>query len=183
MTHNASRIVSMAKPTYNSILKHSPHKPVIVFVPSRKQTRLTAIDLLTYAAADNQPDRFLHAEPDVIATFLDKISDKTLRETLSQGVAYMHEGLTPQDKRLVESLFDSGAVQVVVVGRALAWSLTLSAHLVIVMDTQFYNGKLHAHRHSADGQQGQQTRTPSVSFSVKLQRKISSKSFSTSRCR
>ena len=57
----------------------------------------------------------------------------------------MHEGLTPQDKRLVESLFDSGAVQVVVAGRALAWSLTLSAHLVIVMDTQFYNGKLHAY--------------------------------------
>ena len=141
MTHNASRIVSMAKPTYNSILKHSPRKPVIVFVPSRKQTRLTAIDLLTYAAADNQPDRFLHAEPDVIATFLDKISDKTLRETLSQGVAYMNEGLTPQDKRLVESLFDSGAVQVVVAGR----TLTLSAHLVIVMDTQFYNGKLHAY--------------------------------------
>ena len=47
MTHNASRIVSMAKPTYNSILKHSPRKPVIVFVPSRKQTRLTANDLLT----------------------------------------------------------------------------------------------------------------------------------------
>ena len=143
MTHNASRIVSMAKPTYNSILKHSPRKPAIVFVPSRKQTRLTAIDLLTYAAAENQPDRFLHAEPEVIATFLDKISDKTLRETLSQGVAYMHEGLTPQDKRLVESLFDSGAVQGVA-GRTLAWSLTISAHLVIVMDTQFYNGKLHA---------------------------------------
>ena len=39
--------------------------------------------------------RFLHAEPEDIATFLDKIADKTLRETLSQGVAYMHEGLTP----------------------------------------------------------------------------------------
>ena len=70
MTHNASRIVSMAKPTYNSILKHSPRKPVIVFVPSRKQTRLTAIDLLTYAAADNQPDRFLHAEPQVKYLFV-----------------------------------------------------------------------------------------------------------------
>ena len=109
MTHNASRIVSMAKPTYNSILKHSPRKPVIVFVPSRKQTRLT------YAAADNQPDRFLHAEPEDIATFLDKISDKTLRETLSQGVAYMHEGLQAGDRRLVESLFDSGAIQVILV--------------------------------------------------------------------
>ena len=145
MTHNASRIVSMAKPTYNSIIKHSPRKPVIVFVPSRKQTRLTAIDLLTYAAADNQPDRFLHAEPEDIATFLEKIMDKTLRETLSQGVAYMHEGLSPGDKRLVESLFDSGAIQVVVAARALAWSLTIQSHLVIIMDTQYYNGKLHAY--------------------------------------
>ena len=56
--HNASRIVSMAKPTYNSILKHSPRKPVIVFVLSRKQAHLTAIDLLTYTAVDNQPAKF-----------------------------------------------------------------------------------------------------------------------------
>ena len=145
MTHNASRIVSMAKPTYNSILKHSARKPVIVFVPSRKQTRLTAIDLLTYAAADNQPDRFLQAEPEDIASFLEKISDKTLRETVSQGVAYMHEGLSAGDRRLVESLYDSGAIQVVVAARALAWSLTIQAHLVIIMDTQYYNGKLHAY--------------------------------------
>ena len=80
-----------------------------------------------------------------IATFLDKITDKTLRETLSQGVAYMHEGLSPGDKRLVESLFDSGAIQVVVAARALVWSLTIQSHLVIIMDTQYYNGKLHAY--------------------------------------
>ena len=67
MTHNASRIVSMAKPTYNSIRKHSPRKLIIVFVPSRKQT---AIDLLTYAAAENQPDKFLHAEPQVKNRFV-----------------------------------------------------------------------------------------------------------------
>jgi len=145
MTHNASRIVSMAKPTYNAILKHAPRKPTIVVVPSRKQTRLTAIDLLTYAAADNEPDRFLHAEQEDIQTFLNKIQDKTLRETLSQGVAYMHEGLSSTDRRLVESLFDSGAIQVVVAARALVWALTIQAHLVVIMDTQFYNGKQHAY--------------------------------------
>ena len=57
----------------------------------------------------------------------------------------MHEGLSPGDKRLVESLFDSGAIQVVVAARALAWSLTIQSHLVIIMDTQYYNGKLHAY--------------------------------------
>merc|ERR1719273_1731891 len=67
------------------------------------------------------------------------------RETLSQGVAYMHEGLQAGDRRLVESLFDSGAIQVVVAARALAWSLTIQAHMVVIMDTQYYNGKLHAY--------------------------------------
>lgn len=36
----------------------------IVFVPSRKQSQLTAIDLMTYAAADNMPNRFLGVAPD-----------------------------------------------------------------------------------------------------------------------
>ena len=100
------------RPTYNAITAHSPQKPVIVFVPSRKQTRLTAIDLLTYAAADNTPDCFLHANTDDIQPFVDRIKDKTLKETLLQGVGYMHEGLCNEDKSIVESLFDSEAIQV-----------------------------------------------------------------------
>ena len=57
----------------------------------------------------------------------------------------MHEGLSHGDKRLVQSLFDSGAIQVVVAARALAWSLTIQSHLVIIMDTQYYSGKLHTY--------------------------------------
>lgn len=48
----------MAKPVYHAIMKHSPKKPVIVFVPSRKQTRLTAIDILTTCASDVQRQRY-----------------------------------------------------------------------------------------------------------------------------
>jgi len=145
VTHNASRLITMTKPVYNSILKHSPHKPVIVFVPTRKQARLTAIDLLTFTAAEGQPNRFFHAEEEDIKPFLDRMTDKTLKETLSQGVAYIHEGLTPSDHRLVEQLFDSGAVQVAVVTRNLCWGVNIAAHLVVIMDTQFYNGKIHAY--------------------------------------
>ena len=45
----------------------------------------------------------------------------------------------------VESLFDSGAIQVVVAAPALCWSLSIHAHLVLIMDMQYYNGKLHAY--------------------------------------
>ncbi len=39
---------------------HSPIKPVLVFVSSRRQTRLTALDLLGYAAGDERPRQFVH---------------------------------------------------------------------------------------------------------------------------
>lgn len=145
MTHNASRISAMSKPVYNAILKFSPHKPVIVFVSSRKQARLTAIDILTYCASESQDSRFFHAEDEDIQPFLAKMTDKTLKETLSQGVAYIHEGLTPLDRRMVEKLFETGAVQIAVVTRDLSWGLGISAHLVVIMDTQFYNGKNHSY--------------------------------------
>jgi activating signal cointegrator complex subunit 3 len=42
---------------------HSPLKPVLVFVASRRQTRLTALDLINHAAADEKPTQFVHMEP------------------------------------------------------------------------------------------------------------------------
>lgn len=76
ITHNASRLIAMSKPVYNCITRYSPHKPVIVFVPTRKHARLTAIDILTYAAAEGQPNRFFHAEEEDIKPFLDRMTDK-----------------------------------------------------------------------------------------------------------
>lgn len=145
ITHNASRLAAMAKPVYNAILRHAPHKPIIIFVPNRRQARLTAFDLLRLAAAEGQPSKFFHAEESDIKPFLDRMSDKNLRETLSQGVAYLHEGLSVDDRHLVEQLFDSGAIQVAVATRDLCWGLSISSHLVVVMDTQCYNGKTHAY--------------------------------------
>ena len=66
----------MIKPVYNAISAHSPKKPVIVFVPSRKQTRLTAVDLLTFCAADYQPKRFLHRSVDDLLPHLKHLKDE-----------------------------------------------------------------------------------------------------------
>ena len=43
------RMMTMNKPTYAAIRTHSPDKPVLVFVSSRRQTRLTALDLIAHA--------------------------------------------------------------------------------------------------------------------------------------
>ena len=143
ITHAQSRLLCMMKPVYNAICKHSPTKPVIVYVPSRKQARLTAIDVLTFAAAEGSPKKFLHCSDDDLKPYLEQLTDKTLCETLSHGVAYTHEGLPEAERSIVDKLFDIGAVQVMVSTRQLAWGSPISSHLVVIMDTQYYDGKEH----------------------------------------
>jgi len=43
-----------------AIKLHSPEKPALIFVSSRRQTRLTALDLIAFLAADDNPKQWLH---------------------------------------------------------------------------------------------------------------------------
>lgn len=145
ITHTGSRLIAMLKPTYQAIMKHAPKKPIIVFVPSRKQSKLTALDLVAYSGAENQAQRFLHCAEEDLQPHLKRIQEKTLRETLTYGVGYLHEGLSDTEVKIVEQLFTSGAVQLLVVSRNLCWAVTCHAHLVVIMDTLYYEGKIHTY--------------------------------------
>ncbi|KAJ1439332.1 Sec63 Brl domain-containing protein [Ochromonadaceae sp. CCMP2298] len=142
--HASSRLLAMAKPAYNAIVKHSPSKPVIVFVPSKKQAQLTAIDMLSFAAASGQPGRFLHPSPAAsIESLVEGLADRTVAQTLLQGVGFLHGGMSKADRERVEALVLDGVVQVLVVPHALCWSLRAVAHMVVVMDTTYYEGREH----------------------------------------
>ncbi|CAF4424748.1 unnamed protein product, partial [Adineta steineri] len=119
--------------------------PVIVFVPSRKLSRMTAIDILTFAAAEQKQDRFLHITTAEIEPFTKELEDQTLKETVLRGVAYLHEGLSHKDRTIVEELYTAGALQVCIVSRSMLWTLNLFSYLVIIMDTQYYNGQDHTY--------------------------------------
>ena len=73
----------MVKPVYQAINRHSVNKPAIVYVPSRKQTRLTAIDIITYTLAEKHAARFLHVTPQDLDPFLQQLNDKVGAVTLS----------------------------------------------------------------------------------------------------
>ena len=141
--HFPSLMLNMAKPAYQSILQLSPNKPALVFVPNRKQTRSSAMDLLGACAADEDEDRFLNADANELAPLLNRINERTLAESLSHGIGYYHEALTPTDKKIVSHLFTIGAIQVLLASRDVCWELDLTAHLVIVMNTQFFEGREH----------------------------------------
>ncbi len=52
--HYCPRMATMNRSVYNSIRKYSPDKPSLVFVSSRRQTRLTALDLIGYITAETE---------------------------------------------------------------------------------------------------------------------------------
>ncbi|XP_014676711.1 PREDICTED: U5 small nuclear ribonucleoprotein 200 kDa helicase-like [Priapulus caudatus] len=100
------------------------------------------------SARDGQAryNHMLKVEHEVRGSYADAgWNNETLRETLTNGVAYLHEGLTDLDRKIVEQLYTSGAIQVVVASKNLCWGLTINAHLTVIMDTQYYNGKIHAY--------------------------------------
>ncbi|KAG0650650.1 Pre-mRNA-splicing helicase BRR2 [Hyphodiscus hymeniophilus] len=141
--HFPSLMLAMAKPTYLSILQMSPDKPALVFVPSRKQARATTRDLLLACVASDDEDRFLHADVEQMKPLLERIREEALAEAISHGIGYYHEALSTSDKRIVKHLYDQGAIQVLVASRDVCWELECKAHLIIVMGTQFYEGREH----------------------------------------
>lgn len=132
---------SMNRPTFLAIKAHSPEKPVIVFVASRRQTRLTARDLINFCGMEDNPRRFLHMDEDDLALNLSRVKDDALREALSFGIGLHHAGLVESDRQLSEELFANNQIQILVATSTLAWGVNLPAHLVVVKGTQFFDAK------------------------------------------
>ncbi|KAJ0087179.1 hypothetical protein Patl1_09317 [Pistacia atlantica] len=142
-----ARMQAMTKPTYTAIVQHAKNgKPALVFVPSRKYVRLTAVDLMTYSSMDgDQNSAFLLRSHENFEEYLSGISEETLKATLHHGVGYLHEGLSSYDQEVVSELFKGGFIQVCVMNSSLCWGVPLTAHLVVVMGTQYYDGQENAH--------------------------------------
>ncbi|KAJ3673847.1 hypothetical protein LUZ60_005839 [Juncus effusus] len=135
------RMNSMNKPAYAAICTHSPEKPVLIFVSSRRQTRLTALDLIQLAASDEKPRQFLNMAENSLEMLVSQVTDTNLRHTLQFGIGLHHAGLNDKDRSLVEELFSNNKIQVLVCTSTLAWGVNLPAHLVIIKGTEFYDGK------------------------------------------
>ena len=126
--HYCPRMAAMNKPTYRAVLKYSPDRPTLVFVSSRRQTRLTALDLIAYCSvrphnnntndddddithqydapqADEREQQFLKISAAEIEPYLATIRNPSLRHTLAFGIGIHHAGLAETDRNTVEKLF------------------------------------------------------------------------------
>lgn len=145
LAYFTARLMAMTRPTLYSVAHHAQGKPTIIFVPNRKQARLTAKDLINFYDSDDPAKRFLKCKEEDIAPHLEQIGNKPLREALSFGVGFYHEALSEKEKRIVEHLYNAGAIQIVIATHNECWGLTLEAHLVVIMGTQAYDGKEHGY--------------------------------------
>jgi pre-mRNA-splicing helicase BRR2 len=90
----------------------------------------------------DQSKRHLHCSVEDLEPLLRHIESKALKEALGMGVAFYHEALPEGEKEIVLKLFSSGAIQVLVATHSCAWEVSASAHLVVVMGTEYYEGML-----------------------------------------
>jgi len=136
----------MAKPMFNAVKKHAKGEQTIVFVADRRQARLTALDLLTFAAADDQPKFFMRERKQGEEIDISQFSESTLKDVLKGGIAFLHDGLSDAEVGKLKRLFKNGLLGALVVSHNLCWTVgDLESHLVVILDAHKYDG--HAHRH------------------------------------
>uniref|UniRef100_M4B634 Activating signal cointegrator 1 complex subunit 3 n=1 Tax=Hyaloperonospora arabidopsidis (strain Emoy2) TaxID=559515 RepID=M4B634_HYAAE len=146
--HYVARMAAMNKPTFMAIKTHSPDKPVLIFVSSKAQTKLTALDLIQFCVASDESGdgskRFLKMDEAVMDSICqsNQIVDETLKHTLSFGIGLHHAGLARRDRELVEKLYKDRLIQVMISTSTLAWGVNLPAHLVVIKGTEYFqNGR------------------------------------------
>ncbi len=139
--HYCPRMTGMNKTVYASIMEHSPDKPALIFVASRRQTRLTAMSLIVFAAASDNPKRFFKMAEVDAEELRREVKDPSLCNALSFGIGMHHAGLALSDRDIVERLFTRGCLQVVVATSTLAWGVNFPAHLVVIKGAEYYDGK------------------------------------------
>ena len=138
----SSRLMAMAKPVYNSAMRHSNKKPTIVFVPSRRQAQLTAIDIMTYRE-NLDGGSFLGKDVDMeqLSLVTGKLKEQTMQQVVKQGIGYVHDGMSDSDWEIIVDLYSDGILNLLVCPADLCWKLREVAHLVIIMGTETYDGR------------------------------------------
>jgi len=138
----SSRLMAMSKPVYSAIMRHSDEKPTIVFVPSRRQAQLTAIDIMSYRESLGE-DTFLRKEnkSNSLTAIARDLREPALQQVVTEGIGFVHDGMVQSDWKCVTELYRDGVLRVLVCPFDLCWRINESSHLVVIMGTETYDGR------------------------------------------
>jgi len=136
----AARLMAMGKPVYNAVSRHLGDKSAIVYVPSRRQAQLTAIDIMAYRESRGE-EPLIGQRPVGFSDLLSRLREPALQQVVAAGIGFVHNGMMEGDLNAVVDLYRKGTLRVIVCPADLCWKLHCFAQLVIIMGTEAYDGR------------------------------------------
>lgn len=138
----SGRLMAMAKPVYNAVVRHCDGKSALVYVPSKRQAQLTAIDIMTYGESQNYGSFVGSGSSDADIALVSKtLREPALQQVVAAGIGFVHNGMVEADWNTVVDLYQRGTIRVLVCPADLCWRLKCVAHLVVIMGTEAFDGR------------------------------------------
>ena len=109
----------------------------LVFVSSRQDT-VRAAEKARDVIAERDIEMGARGEYE-FHTEAEELRNDTLRQSVVDGVAFHHAGLSREDKDRVEDWFREGKVQLLFSTSTLAWGVNLPARCVVIRDTKLHD--------------------------------------------
>ena len=109
----------------------------LVFVSSRQDT-VRAAEKARDVVAERDIEMGARGDYDMHSEAQD-LNNDTLRQSVVDGVAFHHAGLSREDKDRVEAWFRDGTVQLLFSTSTLAWGVNLPARCVVIRDTKLHD--------------------------------------------
>ncbi|MFW6265462.1 MAG: DEAD/DEAH box helicase [Halanaeroarchaeum sp.] len=140
-THGENAFADKYRRLYTALDLAEPHLEedgqALVFVSSRQDTVKAAETARDEIAKRDIPvgdrgDYDFHSRTQVL-------ENDTLRQSVLDGVAFHHAGLSKNDKDLVEEWFKRGRIHLLFSTSTLAWGVNLPARCVVIRDTKLHD--------------------------------------------
>ena len=140
-THGENSFADKYRRLYRALDLAEPHLredgQSLVFVSSRQDTVRAAEKARDEIAERDIPmgargDYDFHTESKAL-------ENDTLRNSVLDGVAFHHAGLSKNDRDLVEEWFKAGHVELLFSTSTLAWGVNLPARCVVIRDTKLHD--------------------------------------------
>ncbi|EGV61861.1 Sec63-domain-containing protein [Yamadazyma tenuis ATCC 10573] len=137
---NRTMLLNSIKPSYTFLKNNTGQGKSLLFVSSRKNCVEAAYNIVQNA--ENDSWKLLRSDVASIESYLNKVKDHTLKELLKRGVGIFYPDMNSVDQLVVERLFESEVLTVLVVAKDCA-SFCPPANHVVVLGTEEYYGREH----------------------------------------
>ncbi len=141
-THGDNSFADKYRRLYRALDLAEPHLredgQALVFVSSRQDT-VQAAKKARDEIAERDIPMGARGDLDFHNETKDQLENETLRNSVLDGVAFHHAGLSKSDKDLVEEWFKQGVIELLFSTSTLAWGVNLPARCVIIRDTKLHD--------------------------------------------